>query len=48
MGVREAEFFLEMTGWNLQEALSAYMDVNRDGNKVLAMSFVKVNSTVLP
>ncbi|XP_063690138.1 protein ILRUN-like [Bolinopsis microptera] len=30
-----------MTGWDIQEALSSYTEVNREGNKLLAMSFVK-------
>ena len=42
--MREAEFYLEMTGWNIQEALSSYTEVNREGNMLLAMSFVKVRT----
>ena len=43
MSGREAEFYLEMTGWNVQEALSAFMEVHRDANKILAMSFVMLS-----
>ena len=45
---REAEFYLEMTGWNIQEALSSYTEVNREGNMLLAMSFVKVRTYYIP
>ena len=38
----EGEFYLDMANWNLQEAVSAWMDVHHPRNNPLAMRFVQV------
>lgn len=37
----EGEFYLDMANWNLQEAVSAWMDVHHPRNNPLAMRFVQ-------
>ena len=39
----EGEFYLDMANWNLQEAVSAWMDVHHPRNNPLAMRFVQVS-----
>ena len=38
----EGEFYLDMANWNLQEAVSAWMDVHHPRNNPLAMRFIQV------
>jgi len=41
LDAKEGEFYLDMADWNLQEAVSAYMDVHHPCNNPLAMRFVQ-------